>query len=410
MSPRERKNITVTERMVRGFMPAVKSGALYMLAGLLIGTALIAVETHLELNGVLDKNGIWLRLIEHLGIGFLVSAIAVFFYEWGAHLKDVVELSEKLCQTIEERIPQIADEHDQVHFHHSIRSIIFRDGATTDGKADIIVTEIHNLVDAVAVLQNSEGWGCKEHIGFIAAELQGVVNNARSLSRVAQRQAAGLAALMAPEGSGEHHFIVKPDAAIVADAILSSQMRAMSSGDHYDVLSSLPTWRTGRLEEFKRETGEAVMKRQVHVYRIINLLRYQEEQLALGVEETRSILESHLKQMHDWTWKGGGRYEVRVLSKEDANRLDAHERDELAAKHFGIFCHGKDGSDTQRQLRFAVEKSDLSDMRMTSDINRIRDEGDLFKLAWRVAKPLDKEAINRVAASLRAEAPTPAKK
>jgi hypothetical protein len=42
-------------------------------------------------------------VIEHLGLGFLVSSIAVFGYEWRSHTKMAVELSEKLAKILTER-------------------------------------------------------------------------------------------------------------------------------------------------------------------------------------------------------------------------------------------------------------------------------------------------------------------
>lgn len=67
----------------------------YVLLGLLIGFALLALQEYLHR---LQFPELVSKLVEHLGVGFLVSSIAVFFYEWGSHAKKTQQLNEQLLE------------------------------------------------------------------------------------------------------------------------------------------------------------------------------------------------------------------------------------------------------------------------------------------------------------------------
>src|ERR1044072_9184193 len=86
--------VDIGKRAISSFGPAVKSALLYTLMGVIVGILLLWWQHYLE--EIHYPFVYCIKFLEHLGVGFIVSAIAVFFYEWGAHIKDTVELSSKL--------------------------------------------------------------------------------------------------------------------------------------------------------------------------------------------------------------------------------------------------------------------------------------------------------------------------
>src|SRR5438034_8212722 len=80
---------------------ALVNAGLYVLAGLLVGGGLLTLHEYLPPS----IPELARKLIEHLGVGFLVSAIAVFFYEWGSHAKEMRETNLRLLEW-EQSLPE----------------------------------------------------------------------------------------------------------------------------------------------------------------------------------------------------------------------------------------------------------------------------------------------------------------
>lgn len=73
----------------------------YVLVGMLVGGGLLTLHEHLPPS----VPELVRKLVEHLGVGFLVSAIAVFFYEWGSHAKEMRETNLRLLEW-EQSLPE----------------------------------------------------------------------------------------------------------------------------------------------------------------------------------------------------------------------------------------------------------------------------------------------------------------
>lgn len=76
-------------------LEAVASKKRFIFAGLAIGLGLIAISRpieHLpvEILGQVAPYVIAI-VLEHIGMGFIVAAIAVVFYEWTAHFKEFLQ-------------------------------------------------------------------------------------------------------------------------------------------------------------------------------------------------------------------------------------------------------------------------------------------------------------------------------
>src|SRR4051812_8519682 len=96
---------TTRSRLVRALdrlVQAIRNVIWYVVSGLVIGATLVITALYLpphlkqffasgsHVPALIEK------LLEHLGMGFIVAAIAVLFYEWGAHIKDSLRLSAEL--------------------------------------------------------------------------------------------------------------------------------------------------------------------------------------------------------------------------------------------------------------------------------------------------------------------------
>jgi hypothetical protein len=92
-------------RLVRGLerlLEAIRNVIWYVASGLVVGFSLVMASLYIpphlapwfvpasHVPVLVEKS------LEHLGMGFIVAAIAVLFYEWGAHIKDSLKLSAEL--------------------------------------------------------------------------------------------------------------------------------------------------------------------------------------------------------------------------------------------------------------------------------------------------------------------------
>lgn len=356
---------------------AFKAAWRYMLFGVALGGTVLGVYAYIEAHELLPKGHFVLMLLEHAGMACLVSAFVVFFYEWGAHISKTAELSKELNDTIRHLVPAIGAELHEQRLTHSIRSLIkweeSGDKTSAVSPEPIIVNLVHALV---AINENTELWARNQYIGFITSELDVVVKNAMSLSRLGS------------SGSGDQQFTVRPTAAAIADAILSAQMVATMPGDRYDVISSIPTWQGNRLKEFEAMTITAVRSRKVRVRRILNLLSYPDELMALPGGTARDILMRHYQLVLDLgATSSAEQYEVKILGEQEVQLLPQAQRRNARNSHYGIFVHATE------QVRFSVRSHDLDKMHITNDPDIVCADRELFDAAWAIARPLTLDAI-----------------
>src|ERR1043165_9982242 len=81
---------------VARFIEAVRKTFRYVIFGCTVGFVLILLSTYSSVVFTESVSKVVEKLLEHIGMGFIVAAIAVLFYEWGAHLKDSLRLSREL--------------------------------------------------------------------------------------------------------------------------------------------------------------------------------------------------------------------------------------------------------------------------------------------------------------------------
>lgn len=378
-------------KAIDNFGPAFKSAAPFTAAGLLIGLALILLGDWLQgstsfAQVVGEKLGhIIGTVFEHLGVGFFVSALAVFFYEWDAHIKEAQNLSHKLANIIDRRLIPVFDTIGDDQFKHSLELLILRTQQTTPEYLPDLMNRLIRLAKAISDIQHDNAWARNQYIDFISYLLEEVVvENADTLKNVSEQKV---------EQQGEYQFRVPPTGGEMADKILASHMKALSAGDGYDVISHLSSWK--HLKTFHKETEAAVKDRQIQVRRVFNLER--KYKVELSSPEVTKVLTDHLKNMGAWGINeiGEPRYGVRILGKTQLIGSSSNLRDNIDQKHFGIFKYSTQNG--KMSLRVNVHKPDLSDMRLSKYKNVINDDIELFEEAWKFAKPLTLELIGEIA-------------
>ncbi|HEX5736472.1 MAG TPA: hypothetical protein VF131_26815 [Blastocatellia bacterium] len=400
--------------------PAFRSVWFYTIVGLAIGFLLVLIAYGLERPAVYPepvKEGaahIIAILLEHLGMGFVVSSLAVFFYEWGAHIKHALYLSDRLnkgvlqinsieqrtnlsirlADIIEKKLLPVFDATGEQHLKHSLEILLAQEMQSPPEYLPKLIENLTRLAKSISNIQHDNSWAKDQYIDFISYLLKEVVvENALTLKNVSEKLG---------EQRGEYQFKVPPTGGEMADKILAAHMNALVKGDGYDVISHLTSWK--HLKSFHKETEKAVTERQVQVRRVFNLLRHYPVQLPL--DEVKNVLNNHLQNMKNWKNKEGNPlYWVKVLGDDELLKSSSNLRDNISEKHFGIFKYAAKSEGSKKNeglnLRVNVHKPDLSDMRLSKSENVFKDDIDIFEEAWEVASDLTPELIDQILEQVR---------
>lgn len=240
-------------------------------------------------------------ILEHLGIGFIVSTVAVYFYEWGSHARRLTDISVELLREL--KIQRKIGER-QEHLRIALKG----DRSALDA--------INGLIKSLVEL------GDPSYKDIVLRLLNGVRKNAAALSSL--------------DHVNNSRFIGPPAAATIVDSILSAHMNALNAGDTYQVVSDLASWQEGRLPRFREATRIAVTERGASVQRVFNILN--EDRYALSASAAAAILRRHLDDVE--AWSGGaskGSYSLRVFGDSELRKAEKDERQDVQGKHFGNF-------------------------------------------------------------------------
>jgi hypothetical protein len=373
MLEKENRNWITLSEASSYFSPTLKSYWPYSGLGLTIGILLLTIQ-YLLARAASPSADLVLRLVEHLGVGFIVASIAVFFYEWGSEEKNTKDLNHQLTALIEAE--------GEKALAMSLETLLAGQANPTPAHVKSLVANIQSLVKAVSGIQRKGTWAKREHVTLVSKLLEDVVVfNAWSLSSIVEPG-------QYHQEPGDYHFRVPPTGGQVAGMILAAEMRSLDENDSYDTISHLTAWKHEQLSELHSETNEAV-KRGAKVRRVFNLVREYDE--TVTAEEATATLTKHLQDSAGWSTHQGERgYEVKVLGQAEFNKVAEKFRQRLRQAHFGIFVHGNE------RLRVKVERSDLADMIMSQHLGMTDADRDLFDDAWRVGTTLTAESIGKI--------------
>jgi hypothetical protein len=346
------------------FAPAFQTSWPYVLLGFALGAGCVLLSENISSEHPLIR-----LIVEHLGMGFIVAAIAVFFYEWGAHIKTIMSLSTKLVDSIHEDVKPIVLELSEKSLPKLLKTLLQERSSIGHRHTSKMVPDIERLVMAAARLQTDGIWMKEQYLGVLAHSIRTLRENAESLESLAE---------------GVKTEFLAPTSEVSIDEILAAQIRSLKEGDTYDVITNLSSWKSGRLGELRKETLAAIRLRGVKVRRVFNLLF----PVQLTREEVREILASHIEECEQA--RLGENLQVRILTERESNQSASQElKVYVREMHFGIFSHG--GESLQIKLS---RHWDLSGLELSMKREDLEASKRLFTEAWRVSQPLTKDRID----------------
>jgi len=383
--------------------PAFRAAWPYMLLGFLMGSLLLFL--HGQISQIVKVDTVWTRLLEHLGAGFFVSSLAVFGYEWRAHIIRTLETAERLTDGLlvvdsaiatlnkSERLINAMERQEEIKktsaeegFKKCLSESLCGKDGDDNAAIEKIAYDCKDFVSLVSALRDRGGWVDLFYLNF--------------LSTIFHERAVKLGHLLVALGGNkeeeneEHRLLITLNSARVGDLFLEAHMKALGRRDKYWVISDLNTWRSGCLERFRAATQEAVTKRGVVVVRIFDLVANRAD---FSKEEMEDSLRRHLEDARDWESESG-KYIVKVLgpveyrsARKKAASSNLSE-DELRDLHFGLFVHVEEGGGEER-LQVEVRKPDLSDLAISRSDDLIRDNLKKFRILEQAAAGLSFEDL-----------------
>lgn len=334
------------------------------------------------------------RLLEHFSISFFITGIVLFLYEYGAKEKKVHESLVTLNQLITKAAGLELDRLLEIRFRDETGNC----PSHLDKSRDQIETLINKVLELQGKKIRVDGkwidlWAKDKYIDFINHLLTDVVvRNANNLVDIGN--------------IGDKTFhVASPEN--IADKILAAQMSAMEKSNQYDVISDLTSWQNGQLSEFRTITKERVGKG-VTVRRIFNIIHLERTLDRMvthrddnaRLTDLRNILRQHLDDSQDWGTKDDGKskYEIRIVGHaelESSAKKNYLEDNGIHDAHFGLFDHG------EGVVRFTVTKPNLSDMGLSTDLDRIEANRSVFNTVWDLASnELTEEQFTRIIGEL----------
>jgi hypothetical protein len=194
----------------------------------------------------------------------------------------------------------------------------------------------------------------------------------------------------------ECNFHFEQTAAKLSSVPLAEHMKQLGSGDRYDVISDIVSWRGRQLKEFEDEHEKAVSKG-VLIRRVFNLM-LQHPLNRVKYDDIKMVLTRHLKNAEKWNKDNPGRYDVAVIGAPNIIDLENADSsvtdDEFATEvHFGIFSRTGKG---QTLVEYRVASAHVSKMTLINNKAAIHDNLQTFEIVWGVAPKLSQTLIDTI--------------
>jgi hypothetical protein len=311
-----------------GFQESARSVGMLSVLGLLIGLALVAVADLLHAHET-----IYLTILEHVGMGFIVAAIAVFGYEWRSHSKITLELSSRLTSLLVATGKEALD--------RALDELIPTENRDLPAVLRGFSQDCRSVILAISSLALSTRRLDHHYASFLAGLHRSIVK--QNADGLLDLQAGRLAMFQAPDTG-----------AVLADEILAAQMRATQKQECYQAISDLASWKDKKLDDFLA-ASVAALKRGVHIQRIFNITDAIVGSFGTSDE---AVLRRHLELAQQWKPKRGRPgYEVRLYGPSERSRSNRALANDLDHIHVGIFC-----IDNGEKVRYEVAGRDLSNL------------------------------------------------
>lgn len=344
----------------------------YVLAGLLVGGGLLTLHEYLPPS----VPELVRKLVEHLGVGFLVSAIAVFFYEWGSHAKEMRETNIRLLEW-EQSLPE-------ENLGKSIRKLFGEEAESPlSGQASELSVQCSNLILHFAyLLAHRETWANSEYLGFLSNFLgKFLVSNSEAFRSLPAK--------------GECRVVMPSSAIRSASDLLERYVSTMGNGDSYRVVANMAAWSGDELGHFHVLSSTAITKGAT-VKRVFNFT--QDYGVKLQLRDVIKVLKQHVEEIE----KSGEGYQAKVLGQAELTMSNSVVlRQKIRQAHFAIIQHA------DRSIRLRFEGYDLGNLLLTQNELTVATDENLFVEAWGAATDLNLKNLNAIIARLAQELDQP---
>lgn len=338
--------LTWLKKRFEGLGKAFRDVWFYVLFGGTLGLIMVQIS-----HGRTDTYGM---IIEHLGVGFIVSSFAVLLFEWRSEAQRVLRLAERLVD--------VSRAEGEEGLTRVLNTLI---GSRTDLPAGHDIEEsCKKVVLAISELLGRRTRVSDQYVGFIASLQRRLIHgNLEAFVHLSRGQTAEI---IVPRTAGE-----------LAEDVLTAQIRALGEGEQYDVISDLRTWINGQLDDFQRATEKAIVENGVRVRRLFNLAHASLDHLSAS--QFSEIIELHRKSMRSMLQRDPANpgYEVRWIN---APLLGPHDGSRL---HFGLITL-RDGDG----LRFDFPEADLSRIIISPNRYELERYQGIFESLWARGKEL----------------------
>jgi hypothetical protein len=371
---------------VRRFIDAVRQVIWYVLFGLLVGSVLVWLSPHAKTilsSPILIARGIpdlAEKLLEHVGMGFIVAAIAVLFYEWRAHLKTVENVSRELT-ALREAVGARALE-------RALKACV---NTKVDAHDREVIESITDIVENLKRLKDEGDWAQMGFQRFISAMLKRVSVNAERLAELSS-------ALQQNPASAANRKIDIHTPAELVDTILAEQVGRLRAGGRYSVVTNPQDWQEGQFQQLQEVSKVAVEQYGVVIRRILVLTDSGPNAYRGDPTDVEQILEKHLAAAESLKKAvGGGGYTFKVLDEVEQRRLGKLKDDaavNVLGNHFALI----EPSGTQHCLEVKANEASLDDFQLEG-VPRDSQHIKWFNLVWEKLPQLDspkmQEILNR---------------
>lgn len=226
-----------------GLLAALNRSFGRVLLGFLLGFVCIIAVSVITHRPLFETT---LEGIDHLGMAFLVAAIAVFGYEWQSHYKEFFQKLGEVKTTVlglKDIVLGLRDivlKEARLGIEAALNSLFPDDTHELNAQ---IRSSLQSIVTAVADTEKAADWNRDVYLALVAGMLTSLSDNSRISEEL--KKTTGLCTL------------TMPTSAELADFMLAAQMTSMDGTDEYHVISDFSSWAHG-LTHFMTATEKAV--------------------------------------------------------------------------------------------------------------------------------------------------------
>jgi hypothetical protein len=337
----------------RTFGDALKRSRLYMAIGIVIALACASWgHTFLEMaKAIVPAGSVSLSIgksilggfgyfLDHLSVGFFVSSIAVFFYEWGSDAKHALDLSVQLDELLR------AEGVDRIRLGM----------AASFADHPALQEEHEKLIAALLYLNRPDSRARMADLAFLTLFVEHAANYGNQLRTLREH-------LANPGKEVGRPFQLDFTKLSYADKILTDWMGLLGEGDRYVTMSNPRTWSALKSGGFKRAGGEAVFKG-CRMQRIFIMDHDGDEH---SVDDLRNLI-NHYQFAANRARQGRGTYQIQIAGKDVFTPRGIRSENQhygIFTARFGLYSNTKD-RDKRTSVVFKVKGAEVENFELVA--------------------------------------------